>query len=91
MVKLLQDVPRDQGPVLDPFLGSGSTGIACLKTGHDFIGIEKELDYLAIADARIRYWDRADCGWLGAEIVSDHVAPEPEQKTLGGLFGWDEE
>jgi site-specific DNA-methyltransferase (adenine-specific) len=41
------------GLVLDPFLGSGSTGIAALREGFDFIGIEREPEYVAIARARI--------------------------------------
>ena len=42
------------GVVLDPFAGSGTTGIACKKTGRDFIGIEKEEEYCKIARARIK-------------------------------------
>lgn len=42
------------GIVLDPFAGSGTTGIACKKTGRDFIGIEKEEEYCKIAEARIK-------------------------------------
>ena len=42
------------GLVLDPFCGSGSTGIAAKNTGTDFIGIEKELEYVKIAEARIK-------------------------------------
>ena len=41
------------GIVLDPFLGSGTTAIACVKTGRDFIGIEKEPEYCEIARKRI--------------------------------------
>jgi site-specific DNA-methyltransferase (adenine-specific) len=41
------------GIVLDPFAGSGSTLIAAKNTGRDFIGIEKELEYVKIAEARI--------------------------------------
>ena len=41
------------GVVLDPFLGSGSTACAAVLEGFDFIGIEREADYLAIARARI--------------------------------------
>jgi site-specific DNA-methyltransferase (adenine-specific) len=43
------------GIVLDPFMGSGTTGIAALKEGFSFIGIEREADYFAIAEARIRH------------------------------------
>ena len=41
------------GVVLDPFMGSGSTGIACKLEGFDFIGIELDEDYYRIAEARI--------------------------------------
>lgn len=39
--------------VLDPFMGSGTTGVACANLGRDFIGIEKDLDYFNIALKRI--------------------------------------
>ena len=42
------------GTVLDPFMGSGSTGIAAKDEGFDFIGIEKEQEYFDIANARIK-------------------------------------
>lgn len=42
------------GVVLDPFMGSGSTGKAAVMEGFQFIGIELEEDYARIADARIR-------------------------------------
>jgi len=41
------------GTVLDPFMGSGTTGVACKNTGRDFIGIEREQEYIEIAKARI--------------------------------------
>jgi site-specific DNA-methyltransferase (adenine-specific) len=44
--------------VLDPFLGSGSTGCAAVLEGFDFIGIEREPEYVAIAEARIAFWAR---------------------------------
>ncbi len=39
--------------VLDPFMGSGTTGVACKNLGRSFIGIEKEADYFKIAQDRI--------------------------------------
>ena len=42
------------GTVLDPFMGSGSTGMAAKDEGFDFIGIEKEKEYYEIAEARIK-------------------------------------
>jgi len=44
--------PKD-GTVLDPFMGSGSTGIAAKSLEFDFIGIEREKEYYDIASARV--------------------------------------
>jgi site-specific DNA-methyltransferase (adenine-specific) len=41
------------GVVLDPFTGSGSTGLAAMREGFDFIGIELNPDYIKIARARL--------------------------------------
>ena len=40
--------------VLDNCMGSGSTGVACVNTNRNFIGIEKDPDYFKIAEKRIR-------------------------------------
>lgn len=45
--------------VLDPFLGSGTTGVAALEEGCRFIGIEREAEYVAIARSRIEAAARA--------------------------------
>ena len=50
------------GGVLDPFMGSGTTGIACHLEGFEFTGIEREADYLEIAEARIAYFQRFPAG-----------------------------
>ena len=42
------------GTVLDPFMGSGSTGMAAKDEGFDFIGIEKEEEYFEISNSRIK-------------------------------------
>jgi DNA modification methylase len=39
--------------VLDPFCGTGTTGVACMLEGRRFIGIEREAKYVAIAKRRI--------------------------------------
>ena len=46
-------VTRPGGVVLDPFMGSGSTGRGAVLEGFAFVGIEREADYLTIAQARI--------------------------------------
>jgi DNA modification methylase len=43
-----------KGTIVDPFMGSGTTGIAALREGFDFIGIEQEAEYVEIAKQRIR-------------------------------------
>jgi DNA modification methylase len=48
-------VPPD-GTVLDPFTGSGSSGVAALLEARRFIGIEREGDYVDIACARLAHW-----------------------------------
>lgn len=50
---LVRLVAREGDLVLDPFLGSGTTGAACAEEGRDFIGIEKEAEYVEIARRRI--------------------------------------
>ena len=49
---LLRIAPQD-GTVLDPFMGSGSTGVACQELGLDFIGIELDEVYFKTAEQRI--------------------------------------
>ena len=44
------------GVVLDPFAGSGSTGIAAVLEGRQFVGIERQAEYIQIARARLRHW-----------------------------------
>jgi site-specific DNA-methyltransferase (adenine-specific) len=50
---LVRLIAPEGGTVLDPFMGSGTTGVACVKEGRSFVGIEREAEYLAIAEARI--------------------------------------
>ena len=50
LVELFTD-PGDV--VLDPFCGSGTTGVACLRLGRRFIGIEKDAQYAAVATERL--------------------------------------
>ena len=53
MKYLISLVTPKNGLVLDPFLGSGSTGIAAKSLGYSFIGIEQNKEYFEIAKARI--------------------------------------
>jgi site-specific DNA-methyltransferase (adenine-specific) len=55
MAYLVRLVTPPGGLVLDPFMGSGSTGKAAMREGMRFIGCELSEDYVAIATARIQY------------------------------------
>lgn len=51
--QLVRVVSPVDGTVLDPFMGSGTTGVACVQTGRDFIGCDSDPTYHAIAQRRI--------------------------------------
>lgn len=53
MEQLTTHYTRPQGTILDPFMGSGTTGVACANLGRKFIGIEIEQKYFDIACERI--------------------------------------
>ena len=49
----IESASHENDVVIDPFMGSGSTGLACINLGRKFIGIEKERRYFNIAIERI--------------------------------------
>lgn len=53
MAEILGDFTNAGETVLDPFMGSGTTGVAAVQMGRDFIGIEKNPEYFALACKRI--------------------------------------
>jgi DNA modification methylase len=55
MQYLVRLITPPNGIVLDPFMGSGSTGKACAYEGFDFIGIDQSAEYVEIARARIEF------------------------------------
>lgn len=65
------------GTVLDPFMGSGSTGKAAVLEGFNFVGIEREDEYMPIAEARIAW-----AVLRQSDAIVDHepaaVAPQPQ-------------
>jgi len=56
MKYLCRLITPPNGTVLDPFMGSGSTGIAACMENFDFIGIDMEEEYVEIARHRIAHW-----------------------------------
>lgn len=65
------------GTILDPFMGSGTTGVACVKLGRKFIGIEIDEGYFDIACARIAK------AYAQPDMFVER-APEPVQQPLFG-------
>ena len=65
MRHLVRLVTPTGGTVLDPFLGSGTTALAAEMEGFDWIGIEREAEYVAIAEARMNGTQRG----LGLDIA----------------------
>lgn len=62
------------GTVLDPFTGSGSTGCGAVQEGFNFIGIEREQEYVEIAKARIEYCEN--------QSIEEVFTKFPEQMKL---------
>lgn len=58
MTYLCRLVTPEGGIVLDPFMGSGSTGIAARLEGFRFVGMEMDPEYIKIADARIKDFEK---------------------------------
>ena len=58
MQYLIKLITPPGGVVLDPFAGSGSTGVAAISLGFKFIGIEREPEYCEIAKRRIEHVSR---------------------------------
>ena len=66
---------RDAQTILDPFMGSGTTGVACVQLGRKFTGIERERKYFDIAVERIK---RAQAQ---GQLIP-HEPPQPKQEAL---------
>jgi site-specific DNA-methyltransferase (adenine-specific) len=77
MVWNVELTSRDGSTILDPFMGSGTTGVACIRTGRKFIGIEREEKYFTIAVKRIeREWR------LKRSEIKFEPEPSPVQLSL---------
>jgi len=73
----LTHIPTTAKTIIDPFMGSGTTGVACVKAGRSFIGIEREPSYFDIACARIQdAYSRPDM------FIEAARPPEPKQEAM---------
>lgn len=66
--------------IFDPFMGSGTTGVACMQLGRNFIGCEIDPAYFAIAEKRI-----AQAAAQPLLFTDAPKQPEAEQLTMGAL------
>ena len=65
----IEQLPDDVETILDPFAGSGTTGVAAIKRGKAFIGIEREPKYFEAMCRRIREANGDDAGPLFGEAA----------------------
>lgn len=70
--------------VLDPYMGTGTTGVACLRQGRSFIGIEKNPAYFEIACGRLEEaWQRAQTAAAQGDMLAEPDAiVRPQQKAM---------
>ena len=72
MLWCIEQIPDCPTTILDPFMGSGTTGVACVRTGRRFIGIELDPGYYRIACDRIRReWEHYQGGPMFAPKADD--------------------
>ena len=64
MKYLVRLVTPKGGKVLDPFNGSGSTGMACVELGYEYTGCELDPEYIEIANKRISAWENKHKGFV---------------------------
>ena len=69
-------VEKTTGTVLDPFMGSGTTGVACANLGRKFIGIEIEPKYFDIACRRIEQ------AYKQPRLFADEIVKPSKQETF---------
>lgn len=71
-------IDNERGTVLDPFMGSGTTGVACAQLGAGFVGTEMDEDYYQIAAHRVDYAVRSSFHNLETEM-DPYDKPEPKK------------
>lgn len=54
MVSVIRDLLPECKTIFDPFMGSGTTGLASISLGRKFIGCEKDINYINVAEKRIK-------------------------------------
>ncbi len=88
MEYLVNLVTPKGGIVLDPFMGSGTTGMATVKNGFGFIGVEREKDYFEIAEARVNYFanNKVELDYSENEEEQTQKPNKQNKKPTNSLF-----
>lgn len=87
MQYLVRLVTPPNGIVLDPFVGSGTTGIAAKLEGFNFVGIEQDAEYCKIAQARIENYVEEIQKPTKRKVETDEpITDEITNTTQLGLF-----
>lgn len=76
MMDLVADYTQPGQSILDPFMGSGTTGVACVRLGRKFVGVEVNAAYFDIACERIRK------AYAQPDMFVAPRAPEPKQEAM---------
>ena len=77
MVELVESITKTGDFVLDPFLGSGSTGVAAMNTGRAFVGMELDQTYFDIAKARVKAAQEAMASALQFPAIEEAITADP--------------
>ena len=77
---LIKLVTPKNGTVLDPFTGSGSTGMACVELNYNFVGCEMDAKYVEIAKTRIQGWQT---------LIENKKTKETVDNTFDRLFEYE--
>lgn len=72
----IEQLPSEVRTILDPFMGSGTTGVACIQLGRRFIGVELDPRYFDIARRRL------EAELAKPRLPFDEAAPQPTQEAL---------
>jgi site-specific DNA-methyltransferase (adenine-specific) len=75
----VRDFSEPGETILDPFMGSGTTGVACVKLGRKFIGIEIEPKYFDIACRRV------EAAYAQPDMFIPRPSEKPQQLAMGDL------
>jgi site-specific DNA-methyltransferase (adenine-specific) len=80
MQYLIKMITPPNGIVLDPFCGSGTTGVACKIEGFEFVGLEQDIEYTKIAQARIENYTENIDNYV--EENTENIDNESKQAKL---------